>query len=111
MGSFAIVTLFAVVFIAAYVEAGPAGNCPMPSKIYGCSPKCHDNYDCSHGKACCPNSCNAKSCVDLAAHGGGNNDKYSQSGGAGVYCANQKCSPFEKCKLDPATKRMKCMRA
>ncbi|OWR40687.1 salivary cysteine-rich peptide precursor [Danaus plexippus plexippus] len=32
-------------------------------------------------------------------------------GGAGVYCNNQKCNSFEVCKLDPATKKMKCMRA
>ncbi|XP_045505482.1 waprin-Phi2 isoform X1 [Colias croceus] len=110
MGSLTIVTLFAVVLIAAYSEAA-SGSCPLPSKVYSCSPKCQQTYDCSHGKTCCPNSCNAKSCVDLATVGGGNNDKYSQSGGSGIYCNNQKCSPSEKCKIDPTTKRMKCMRA
>nr|XP_034826004.1 waprin-Phi2-like isoform X2 [Maniola hyperantus] len=112
MGSLTIVlSVFAVFFIISYTEA--AGSCPLPSKVYGCSPKCQQAYDCSHGKQCCPNSCNAKSCVDVAAYGGGNNanGKDRQQCGAGVYCGNQKCSPFEACKLDPATKRMKCSRA
>ncbi|XP_045762609.1 WAP, Kazal, immunoglobulin, Kunitz and NTR domain-containing protein-like isoform X2 [Maniola jurtina] len=111
MGSLTIVVgVFAVFFIISYTEA--AGSCPLPSKVYGCSPKCHQAYDCSHGKQCCPNSCNAKSCVDVAAYGGGNNGKdRQQSGGAGVYCGNQKCSPFEVCKPDPNTRKMKCTRA
>ncbi|XP_026497692.2 waprin-Thr1 [Vanessa tameamea] len=113
MGSTTIaLAIFSVIFMIGSTDAA-TGSCPLPSKIYGCSPKCQQTYDCGNGKVCCPNSCNAKSCVDLAAVGGANNgkDKYSQSGGAGVYCNNQKCSPFEVCKLDPSTKRMKCMRA
>ncbi|CAH0717765.1 unnamed protein product, partial [Brenthis ino] len=112
MGSITVVlSLFAVIFIIGSTEAG-TGSCPIPSKIYGCSPKCVQNYECSNGKMCCPNSCNAKSCVDLAAFGGSNNgkDKNSQSG-AGIYCNNHKCSPFEVCKLDPITKKNKCMRS
>ncbi|CAG9571008.1 unnamed protein product [Danaus chrysippus] len=111
MGSITIILAVFAVFVA-FTDAA-SGSCPLPSKIYSCSPKCVQNYDCSHGKVCCPNSCNTKSCVDLAAVGGANNgkDKYSQSGGAGVYCNNQKCNSFEVCKLDPATKKMKCMRA
>ncbi|XP_061380654.1 waprin-Thr1 isoform X2 [Danaus plexippus] len=111
-GSITITLSVLAVCIVAFTDAA-SGSCPLPSKIYSCSPKCVQNYDCSHGKVCCPNSCNTKSCVDLATFGGANNgkDKYSQSGGAGVYCNNQKCNSFEVCKLDPATKKMKCMRA
>ncbi|XP_045455927.1 uncharacterized protein LOC123665711 isoform X1 [Melitaea cinxia] len=112
MGSLSIaLTLFAVVYIIGSAEAA-TGSCPLPSKITGCSPKCYQNYECSNGKVCCPNSCNTKSCVDLAVFGGGNSgkDKYSQSG-PGSYCNNQKCNSFEVCKLDPITKRMRCMRA
>ncbi|XP_026320720.1 WAP, Kazal, immunoglobulin, Kunitz and NTR domain-containing protein [Hyposmocoma kahamanoa] len=95
------------------VDAGTgSGACPLPSKVYSCSPKCQENYECTHGKVCCPNSCNAKSCTESAAYGGASGgDKYSQSGGAGVYCGNVKCSAFEVCKTDPATKRPKCGRA
>ncbi|CAG5055292.1 unnamed protein product [Parnassius apollo] len=111
MGSVtALLCIFGVFLVIDSVHA--AGSCPLPSKIYGCSPKCIQNYDCSHGKICCPNSCQAKSCIDAAAYGNtGGNDRYSQSGGPGVYCNNMKCNSFEVCKLDPATKRMKCMRA
>nr|BAM19080.1 WAP four-disulfide core domain protein 2 precursor [Papilio polytes] len=111
MGSFTtILCLFAAFLIIDSVSA--AGSCPLASKIYSCSPKCQQNYDCSHGKICCPNGCNAKSCIDANAFGSsGNNDKRTQSGGPGVYCNNVKCSAFEVCKMDPATKRMKCVRA
>lgn len=34
-----------------------------------------------------------------------------QSGGAGTYCGNVKCSAHEKCDLDKSTKRQKCVRA
>ncbi|KPJ00808.1 hypothetical protein RR46_07647 [Papilio xuthus] len=111
MSSFTtILCIFAAFMIIDSVSS--AGSCPLASKIYSCSPKCQQNYDCSHGKICCPNSCNAKSCIDAAAFGSsGNNDKRTQSGGPGVYCNNVKCSAFEVCKMDPATKRMKCVRA
>ncbi|XP_072948167.1 waprin-Thr1 [Epargyreus clarus] len=114
MGSVTIVlSIIAVVVIVNTVDAAGTASCPLPSKIYGCSPKCLQTYDCSNGKVCCPNSCNAKSCVDLATFGSAStgNNKYSQSGGTGVYCNNEKCRPSEVCKMDPATKRMKCMRA
>ncbi|XP_050671674.1 WAP, Kazal, immunoglobulin, Kunitz and NTR domain-containing protein [Leptidea sinapis] len=111
MGSKTILFLLLVAVCAVCYTEAAVGSCPLPSKIYSCSPKCQQNYDCSHGKVCCPNSCNTKSCVDTATFGNQNNDKYAQSGGAGVYCNNQKCNLFEVCKQDPATKRMKCMRA
>ncbi|GBP54395.1 hypothetical protein EVAR_29471_1 [Eumeta japonica] len=95
-----------------FYSISAAGECPQATKVYGCSPKCVNNYDCSHGKLCCENSCHTKSCVEKAAYGGASNDRgKGQSGGAGVYCNNVKCSPFEVCKQDPATKRMKCSRA
>ncbi|KAH9629074.1 hypothetical protein HF086_008523 [Spodoptera exigua] len=92
-------------------ECWPAGNCPLPSKVYGCSPKCVQDYECSHGKVCCSNSCNAKSCTEPAANGAGSSSssKY-QTGGAGQYCDNVKCNSFEVCKMDPSTKRLKCSR-
>ncbi|OWR55523.1 salivary cysteine-rich peptide precursor [Danaus plexippus plexippus] len=78
-GSITITLSVLAVCIVAFTDAA-SGSCPLPSKIYSCSPKCVQNYDCSHGKVCCPNSCNTKSCVDLASFGGANNgkDKYSQ---------------------------------
>ncbi|KAI8439542.1 hypothetical protein MSG28_013289 [Choristoneura fumiferana] len=86
------------------------GSCPLPTKVYGCSPKCTQNYDCKGGKLCCRNGCNAMSCAEPVSNGQGTSgDKYSA--GSGVYCNNQKCSPQEVCKQDPATKRMKCVRA
>ncbi|XP_041975768.1 uncharacterized protein LOC121730692 [Aricia agestis] len=106
-----LLSVVAVVLIARQTDAAGAG-CPLPSKVYGCTPKCLQNYECSNGKVCCANACNAKSCVDVnGLSGAGGQDKYSQSGGAGTYCNNVKCNSFEVCKLDPATKRMKCMRA
>ncbi|KAL4708662.1 hypothetical protein ACJJTC_008188 [Scirpophaga incertulas] len=100
---------FAVLFIVAYSEA--AGNCPLPSKVYGCSPKCLQDYECSHGKVCCANSCNARSCVEPVSHGGtGSSNKNSYSSGGSVYCDNAKCQSGEVCKMDPSTKRNKCSR-
>ncbi|KAM3961354.1 waprin-Thr1-like [Aphomia sociella] len=110
MGLFAIlVTLFAVVIVISSTEA--AGNCPLPSKVYGCSPKCVQDYECTHGKVCCANACNAKSCTQPAANGSGGSSSNKYSGGAGVYCDNVKCSAYEVCKPDPVTKRNKCGRA
>ncbi|XP_045762611.1 uncharacterized protein LOC123865559 [Maniola jurtina] len=107
MGSMTIMlSIFAVFFIISYTEA--VGNCPLASKVHGCTPKCQQTFNCSHGKQCCPNACHTKSCVDVAAYTG---EHKHQTGGAGVYCANEKCSPFEVCKLDPATERLACTRA
>ncbi|XP_059055973.1 waprin-like protein [Achroia grisella] len=109
MGSFAVlVTVFAVVVISS-TEA--AGNCPLPSKVYGCSPKCVQDYECTNGKVCCPNACNSKSCAESAANGSGTGSSSKYSGGTGVYCDNVKCSSQEICKRDPVTKRNKCSRA
>ncbi|CAH2057114.1 unnamed protein product, partial [Iphiclides podalirius] len=96
MGSLTLILSVCVVFVAVYRADAASTGCPLASKTYSCSPKCQQNYDCSHGKICCPNSCNAKSCIDAAAFGNsGGNDKYSQSGGPGVYCNNVKCNAFE----------------
>ncbi|CAH1640719.1 unnamed protein product [Spodoptera littoralis] len=110
MGSATILlSVVAVMVMVSYTEA--AGNCPLPSKVYGCSPKCVQDYECSHGKVCCSNACNAKSCTEPAANGAGSHSssKY-QTGGAGQYCDNVKCNSFEVCKMDPSTKRLKCSR-
>ncbi|XP_068625109.1 waprin-like protein [Battus philenor] len=110
MGSLTtVLCIFAAFLLLESVNA--AGTCPQPSKIYSCSPKCQQNYDCSHGKICCPNGCNTKSCIEANAFGNTSGNDKHQSGGPGVYCNNVKCSAFEICKTDPATKRMKCMRA
>ncbi|KAI8432671.1 hypothetical protein MSG28_013640 [Choristoneura fumiferana] len=100
-------SVFAVILLISYTDAS---SCPLPTKVYGCSPKCTQNYDCKGGKLCCRNGCNAMSCAEPVSNGQGTSgDKYSA--GSGVYCNNQKCSPQEVCKQDPATKRMKCVRA
>ncbi|NP_001040277.1 salivary cysteine-rich peptide precursor [Bombyx mori] len=102
--------VFALVTFVFYAEA--AGTCPLPSKVYGCSPKCKEDYECTHGKVCCSNSCNAKSCSEPAAYGGGTGSSSKHAtGGTGVYCENVKCNSYEICKRDPITKRMKCSRA
>lgn len=33
------------------------------------------------------------------------------AGSSSIYCGNVKCGSFEKCGLDPQTKRQKCVRA
>ncbi|KAL0811857.1 hypothetical protein ABMA28_009283 [Loxostege sticticalis] len=112
MGSLTILlSVFAVVLMISSCEA--AGSCPLPSKVYSCSPKCTQDYECTGGKVCCNNGCNAKSCTEPAPYGGaggsGGSNKYGS--GNGVYCDNVKCNSFEVCKQDPSTKRMKCSRA
>ncbi|XP_013191752.1 waprin-like protein [Amyelois transitella] len=113
MGSLTIIlSVCAFCYIISGTEA-VTGNCPQASKVYGCSPKCLQDYECTHGKVCCPNGCNTKSCTQPAASGTGTggSSKYGSSSGAGVYCDNVKCNAFEVCKLDPTTKRNKCSRA
>ncbi|CAH0760271.1 unnamed protein product [Diatraea saccharalis] len=107
-----ILSVLAVLIALSYTEA--AGTCPLASKVYGCSPKCIQDYECTHGKVCCANSCNAKSCVEPAPYGGaggtGSSNKYSSGSGGSVYCDNAKCQSGEVCKMDPKTKRNKCSR-
>ncbi|XP_053618206.1 waprin-like protein [Plodia interpunctella] len=112
MGSLTIILSVCAVFIVFSVTEAASGNCPLPSKVYSCSPKCQQDYECTHGKVCCPNGCNTKSCSQPAAGGtgSGGSSKYSSSG-AGIYCDNVKCNAYEVCKLDPTTKRNKCSRA
>ncbi|RVE54718.1 hypothetical protein evm_000485 [Chilo suppressalis] len=101
-----VITVFVVI---SYTEA--AGSCPLASKVYGCSPKCVQDYECTHGKVCCSNSCNAKSCVEPAAYGGtGSSSKNSGGNSGSVYCDNAKCQSGEVCKMDQKTKRNKCSR-
>ncbi|XP_058067108.1 waprin-like protein isoform X1 [Anopheles bellator] len=91
------------------VECSSTGDCPLPSKVQSCSPKCLSDRDCSQtGGKCCSNGCNLKSCVErnkLTQSG----DKYGS--GSGSYCGSTKCSSFEKCGTDSATKKPKCVRA
>ncbi|XP_047035231.1 uncharacterized protein LOC124641237 isoform X2 [Helicoverpa zea] len=110
MGSATILlSVVAVVLMVAYSEA--AGDCPLPSKVYGCSPKCVQDYECGNGKVCCSNACNAKSCTVPAGNGQGTGSSGSKyQSGTGTYCDNVKCNSFEVCKMDPKTKRNKCSR-
>ncbi|XP_037916577.1 uncharacterized protein LOC119654986 isoform X2 [Hermetia illucens] len=101
--------LAVLIVVVALVEA----QCPLSSKVTTCSPKCVENNDCSTlGGKCCPNICNAKSCV-LPNQFGGNNDKYDRgkTGATGTYCGNVKCNVSEKCQMDRTTKRMMCVRS
>ncbi|XP_050091139.1 uncharacterized protein LOC126574800 [Anopheles aquasalis] len=103
----ALALCLAVVLVV--VECSSTGDCPAASKVPSCSPKCLTDRDCSStGGKCCSNGCNLKSCVDRnkLVQGG---DKYSS--GSGSYCGSTKCSSFEKCGVDPSTKRPKCVRA
>ncbi|XP_026750586.2 antileukoproteinase-like [Galleria mellonella] len=81
------------------------GRCPPPSKVYGCTPRCHEDYECKYGKICCPNSCNTKSCSEPAPYSSSTGSKY---GGPGVYCDGVKCKPNEVCKPNRITKRLRC---
>ncbi|KAJ8710692.1 hypothetical protein PYW08_009207 [Mythimna loreyi] len=109
MGSATILlSVVAVALMVSYSEA--SGNCPLPSKVYGCSPKCVQDYECGNGKVCCNNACNAKSCTVPASNGSGSSSSSKSQSGAGIYCDNVKCNSFEVCKLDSKTKRNKCSR-
>ncbi|XP_037950400.1 uncharacterized protein LOC119681384 [Teleopsis dalmanni] len=91
-----------------------AGDCPSASKVLNCTPKClHDSECSSVGGKCCPNLCNARSCVqpNLLGNSGGNTSPFNKNSAAsGSYCGNVKCSTFEKCEMDRSTKRPKCVR-
>ncbi|KAL0861464.1 hypothetical protein ABMA27_008997 [Loxostege sticticalis] len=108
--------LCAVVVVAAFAEITAAlgsGRCPPPSKIHTYSKKatCKQDYDCKNGMVCCPNPANVKSCTYPDAYsGGGSGGNNRPSGGPGVYCEGVKCQPYEVCKPDPITKRLKCSR-
>ncbi|KAH1012135.1 hypothetical protein HUJ05_011346, partial [Dendroctonus ponderosae] len=91
---------------------GISDACPPSNKMSSCSPKCKDDTQC-HGKKCCPNICNTKSCVPDHLLESTKNDGYKNQHSktaTGSYCGNVKCNPFEKCELDKSTKRQKCMR-
>ncbi|KAF2894490.1 hypothetical protein ILUMI_11690 [Ignelater luminosus] len=87
-----------------------SSECPLSSKMTTCSPKCKDDTEC-HGLKCCPNICNSKSCAPANQASSSSKYKGSSSGATGTYCGNVKCNSFEKCQLDPSTKRQKCVRA
>ncbi|XP_055389424.1 WAP four-disulfide core domain protein 2 [Condylostylus longicornis] len=104
------ILIFAVCLVA-YATA--AGDCPSYSKVQTCTPKCVQDSDCSAiaGK-CCPNLCNARSCVQPnALNKDGNTASNKYGGGGSSYCGNVKCQNGEKCDQDKATKRPKCVRA
>ncbi|KAL1505424.1 hypothetical protein ABEB36_004996 [Hypothenemus hampei] len=85
--------------------------CPLASKMTSCSPKCKDDSEC-FGKKCCPNICNAKSCVPDHLRNTNNNGYKNQNSksATGSYCGNVKCNSYEKCELDRASNRQKCVR-
>ena len=54
--------LIAFAIIALAVAISP--DCPSYSQVTTCSPKCKEDSECvSLGGKCCPNLCNARSCV------------------------------------------------
>ncbi|KAJ8710691.1 hypothetical protein PYW08_009206 [Mythimna loreyi] len=105
----------AALLIINYVSAIGHGGCPPKSKVYNNKPTCFTDADCQkYGKICCPNQFNTNTCVDRAPWNNMQDDKhnkYSGAGGGGVYCEGVKCMPYEVCKPDPFTRRMKCQRA
>ncbi|KAB0800819.1 hypothetical protein PPYR_06558 [Photinus pyralis] len=113
-----ILITLAVLSTLLYVAQGvsPSESCPVSNQMTICTPICKDDTQC-FGQKCCPNICNTKSCT--SANQRGSQSKYSgsssggsygsSSGGAGSYCGNVKCNSFQKCKMDPATKRDKCV--
>lgn len=53
---------FVLAFLSAVIALSP--DCPSYSQVTTCSPKCKEDAECvSLGGKCCPNLCNAKSCV------------------------------------------------
>ena len=49
-------------FVAVTFALSP--DCPSYSQVTTCTPKCKEDSECvSQGGKCCPNLCNAKSCV------------------------------------------------
>ncbi|XP_035789676.1 WAP four-disulfide core domain protein 12-like [Anopheles albimanus] len=107
MTKFAAISLCLAAMLVA-VECSSTGECPTPSTVATCTPKCSTDQDCSsiRGK-CCANSCNQKSCIEYTKLA--NADKFTSN--VGTYCGNIKCNPYEKCDIDRATKRQKCVRA
>ncbi|TMW52563.1 hypothetical protein DOY81_002388, partial [Sarcophaga bullata] len=110
---FIFITLCALSLIALVLASG---ECPSSTKVQTCTPKCLHDSECSAiGGKCCPNLCNGRSCVQsnlLSNAGSRDTSPFSKnSGSSGSYCGNVKCSAFEKCESDRATKRPKCVRA
>ncbi|XP_055905138.1 uncharacterized protein LOC129940724 [Eupeodes corollae] len=104
-----------LVIVALSVAFTNAAECPSFTKVQNCTPRCFHDTECSRvGGKCCPNICNTNSCAQPNVlknniGSGSNKDKYS--GATGVYCGNVKCNSFEKCGMDKATKRPKCVRS
>ncbi|KAF7271525.1 waprin-Thr1 [Rhynchophorus ferrugineus] len=102
-----------IAFIVLNVVIAVDNNCPLSSKMTSCSPKCKDDSEC-FGKKCCPNICNAKSCVP--DHLRESNSKYdgyknqNSKSATGSYCGNVKCNSYEKCEIDRSTKKQRCIR-
>lgn len=125
---------FLILFALIAITLALSPDCPSYSQVTTCTPKCKDDAECaSAGGKCCPNLCNAKSCVNKGNFNKNTQDKCkismkfsgiiifainffffvtdSSSGGAGSYCGNVKCNAFEKCALDKSTKRQQCVRS
>ncbi|XP_030756921.1 WAP, Kazal, immunoglobulin, Kunitz and NTR domain-containing protein 2 [Sitophilus oryzae] len=101
-----------VLLVATSVVMGLDNNCPLSSKMTSCSPKCKDDSEC-FGRKCCPNVCNAKSCVPEHLRDSNKSDGYKNQNAksaTGSYCGNVKCNAYEKCEIDKSTKRQRCMR-
>uniref|UniRef100_U5ESJ3 Putative salivary cysteine-rich protein n=1 Tax=Corethrella appendiculata TaxID=1370023 RepID=U5ESJ3_9DIPT len=103
-----------VALVVVIEDAAGQGSCPLSSQVTSCSPKCLQDTDCtSIGGKCCPNLCNYKSCVLPKSGSNAQGSKYQVggSGASGSYCGNVKCNSYEKCELEKASKRQKCVRA
>ncbi|XP_067008193.1 waprin-like protein [Anabrus simplex] len=82
-----------------------AGHCPYTAAVKVCTPRCYNDFECSSGSKCCPNSCGTKSC----AHAGAVSFGEKGNTASNVYCGDRKCSSSEKCGIDRSTKKEKCM--
>lgn len=112
-----IINLTGILMLLTLMVVVQANECPPPSKIYNCTPRCFKDSDCASiaGK-CCPNLCNQSSCVarhmltNSSDKYGSKPDKHGINSGS-VYCGNVKCTAFERCEVDRITKKEKCVRA
>lgn len=63
------------------------GDCPLSSQHSTCSPKCLQDHECaSRSEICCPNLCNAKSCVRPKAGTNSGGSSSSSNGYKGSSC-------------------------
>ena len=65
---------FVFVFVTVTFALSP--DCPSYSQVTTCTPTCKEDSECvSQGGKCCPNLCNAKSCVNKSNTNKSGNNK------------------------------------